>query len=102
MIQTSRFALCSLVLLTLPSLSAFAQEPPPADVSKNSGSVVATTPTPEPSAAMSQNAENAVVKVFSTLRRADPLRPWSKQAPAEATGSGVVIEGHRILTNAHV
>ncbi|WP_317202933.1 S1C family serine protease [Janthinobacterium sp.] len=46
--------------------------------------------------------EGAVVKVFSTLRRPDPYKPWSKAAPQEITGSGVVIEGRRILTNAHV
>jgi len=46
--------------------------------------------------------ENSVVKVFSTMRFPDPFKPWTKQAPAEATGSGVVIEGRRILTNAHV
>src|SRR5580692_7379481 len=46
--------------------------------------------------------ENSVVKVFSTMRFPDPFKPWSKQAPSEATGSGVVIEGKRILTNAHV
>lgn len=45
---------------------------------------------------------NAVVKVFATAREPDPFRPWTKQAPREATGSGVVIEGNRILTNAHV
>ena len=44
---------------------------------------------------------NAVVKVFSTMRYPDPYRPWSKQAPAEISASGVVIEGKRILTNAH-
>ena len=64
--------------------------------------MVAPNPTPEPSAAISHDAENAVVKVFATLRRPDPSKPWTKQAPAEVTGSGVVIEGHRILTNAHV
>ena len=47
------------------------------------------------------NVENAVVKVFSTMRYPDPSRPWTKQAPAEATASGVIIEGKRILTNAH-
>jgi S1-C subfamily serine protease len=46
--------------------------------------------------------ENSVVKVFSTMRYPDPFKPWSKQAPNEVTGSGVVIEGRRILTNAHV
>ena len=52
--------------------------------------------------ALSHEAENAVVKVFSTMRRPDIAKPWSKQAPVEATGSGVIIEGKRVLTNAHV
>jgi len=56
----------------------------------------------EPSAAIAHEAENAVVKVFATMRRPDVSRPWSKAPPIEATGSGVVIEGKRILTNAHV
>jgi S1-C subfamily serine protease len=46
--------------------------------------------------------ENSVVKVFSTMRYPDPFKPWAKQAPNEVSGSGVVIEGKRILTNAHV
>jgi len=46
--------------------------------------------------------ENSVVKVFSTLRGPDPYKPWSKAGPQEVTGTGVVIDGHRILTNAHV
>ncbi len=46
--------------------------------------------------------ENSVVKVFATLRYPDTFKPWSKQAPTEVTASGVVIEGRRILTNAHV
>jgi len=45
---------------------------------------------------------NSVVKVFSTIRYPDMAKPWTKQAPSEATGSGVIIEGKRILTNAHV
>lgn len=69
--------------------TAAAQAPPPATVS--------TAEVPSAPA-----IENAVVKVFSTLRRPDPYKPWSKAAPQEITGSGVVIEGKRILTNAHV
>jgi S1-C subfamily serine protease len=46
--------------------------------------------------------ENSVVKIFSTVRYPDPYKPWSKQSPEDFTGSGVVIEGKRILTNAHV
>src|SRR5271156_1904119 len=45
--------------------------------------------------------ENSVVKIFSTMRYPDPFKPWTKQAPSESTASGVVIEGKRILTNAH-
>lgn len=46
--------------------------------------------------------EASVVKVFSTVRMPDASKPWTKSEPSEATGSGVVIEGRRILTNAHV
>lgn len=46
--------------------------------------------------------ENTVVKVFSTIRYPDPYKPWTKQAPRETSGTGVIIEGKRILTNAHV
>jgi S1-C subfamily serine protease len=46
--------------------------------------------------------ENSVVKIFSTVRYPDPYRPWAKESPEDITGSGVVIEGKRILTNAHV
>ena len=45
---------------------------------------------------------NSVVKVFSTTRDPNPYEPWTKDSPSEVTGSGVVIEGKRILTCAHV
>jgi S1-C subfamily serine protease len=57
---------------------------------------------PSPAPAVAAAVSNSVVKVFSTVRRPDPLKPWSKSAPQEISGSGVVIEGKRILTNAHV
>lgn len=50
----------------------------------------------------SNNVEKSVVKVFTTARYPDMQRPWSRQPPAEVSGSGVVIKGKRILTNAHV
>jgi S1-C subfamily serine protease len=53
-------------------------------------------------AASGSSVENSVVKVFSSVRYPDFYRPWAKQQPAEATGSGVVVEGKRILSNAHV
>jgi S1-C subfamily serine protease len=45
---------------------------------------------------------NSVVKIFATLRYPDVSKPWTKQAPVEISGSGMVIEGKRILTNAHM
>lgn len=83
------------------SLLASAQEPLPA------GAAPMAAPVPVPaqvahSEPIPANLENSVVKVFSTLRRPDPFKPWGKAAPIEVTGSGVVIEGNRILTNAHV
>jgi S1-C subfamily serine protease len=55
-----------------------------------------------PDGEISRRVENAVVQVFATQVAPDPVRPWSKEAPREITGSGVVIEGRRILTNAHL
>jgi S1-C subfamily serine protease len=46
--------------------------------------------------------EDSVVKVFATMRHPDLTKPWTKQGPVDVTGSGVVIDGNRILTNAHV
>jgi len=62
----------------------------------------AAAPAAEPSPAIAHEAESAVVKVFSTIRRPDVTHPWTKSSPVEVSGSGVVIEGRRILTNAHV
>src|SRR3984893_5919407 len=53
-------------------------------------------------AARAPAVANSVVTVFATMRYPDPFKPWTKQAPSEVTASGVVIEGRRILTNAHV
>src|SRR5207302_9212411 len=49
----------------------------------------------------SATVENSVVKIFSTIRYPDLYKPWTKQAAAEVSGTGVVIEGKRILANAH-
>lgn len=56
----------------------------------------------QPSPPPSDTVENSVVKIFSTVRPPDFAKPWSKLSARESTGTGVVIEGKRILTNAHV
>ena len=62
-------------------------------------------PSASPAAAgdtSSSRVENSVVKVFSTMRYPDLGKPWTKLAPTDVTGTGIIIEGKRILTNAHV
>ena len=44
----------------------------------------------------------SVVKISASMRFPDMVRPWAKQSPREASGTGVVLDGKRILTNAHV
>jgi S1-C subfamily serine protease len=85
------FRYAAALLLATASLFAHAQAP-----AGGAAAPAAATP------AIAPNIENAVVKVFSTLRGPDPFKPWGKAAPLDVTGSGVVIEGKRILTNAHV
>jgi len=57
-------------------------------------------------AALGQSEDEAirqsVVKIFTTSRLPNLTQPWTRQAPSDATGSGVVIPGNMILTNAHV
>jgi S1-C subfamily serine protease len=53
-------------------------------------------------ASAADGVEHSVVKLIVTKRNPDLFRPWTKAPPDKAAGSGVVIEGNRILTNAHV
>jgi S1-C subfamily serine protease len=43
-----------------------------------------------------------VVRIHAVHHTPDVLRPWTKNSPQQVKGSGVVIDGKRILTNAHV
>ncbi|MFZ6644785.1 trypsin-like peptidase domain-containing protein [Undibacterium sp. TJN25] len=87
--QTADDGVATLPVPTVPPLT-----PAPA-----TSAPAAATPVTVPA---SPHLENAVVKIFSTIRAPDPFRPWNKATPVEVSGSGVVIEGNRILTNAHV
>jgi S1-C subfamily serine protease len=53
-------------------------------------------------AAFAAGVEASVVKLNVTKRDPDFMRPWTKASPSKVSGSGVVISGSRILTNAHV
>ena len=45
---------------------------------------------------------SSVVKIYATGQRFDYLLPWQTTNPRAGTGSGFVIKGKRLLTNAHV
>jgi S1-C subfamily serine protease len=49
-----------------------------------------------------EKIRDSVVKITATMRQPDLSRPWTKHSPNEASGTGVVIDGKRILTNAHM
>jgi S1-C subfamily serine protease len=49
-----------------------------------------------------KDIRQSVVRILATQRFPNLLKPWMKQNPREITGTGVVIEGQRILTNAHL
>jgi S1-C subfamily serine protease len=53
-------------------------------------------------AALHAAPEDSVVRVEATVRYPSTLRPWTTQQPVELSGTGTVIEGKRILTNAHL
>lgn len=44
----------------------------------------------------------SVVRILATQRYPNLLKPWMKDNPRESTGTGVVLDGQRILTNAHL
>ena len=55
-----------------------------------------------PAASVAELAGNSVVKIFVTSQGEDYRVPWQGSRPASGTGSGFIIHGRRILTNAHI
>jgi S1-C subfamily serine protease len=48
------------------------------------------------------DVQQSVVKIFASQSAPNMFMPWKITTPSDVTGSGVIIEGGRILTNAHV
>ncbi|QSH42534.1 serine protease [Lentisphaerota bacterium ZTH] len=46
--------------------------------------------------------KNSIVKIFSMCSNPNYYQPWQNYGQSSAVGSGFVIEGNRILTNAHI
>lgn len=49
-----------------------------------------------------QTIQNSIVKIMATHNHPDYRSPWQRKGINSVTGSGVIIGGKRILTNAHV
>ncbi|MBF0384550.1 MAG: trypsin-like peptidase domain-containing protein [Candidatus Omnitrophica bacterium] len=50
----------------------------------------------------SADITDSVIKVFATKNPMDYLKPWQSKGIGQAGGSGCIIEGNKIMTNAHV
>ena len=49
-----------------------------------------------------ESIETSVIKIYTTLAAPDYFTPWRLLTPRQSSGSGSVIQGNQILTNAHV
>jgi S1-C subfamily serine protease len=49
-----------------------------------------------------QQIESSIIKIYTTSAAPDYFTPWRLMNPSQSSGSGAVIAGNRILTNAHV
>ena len=54
------------------------------------------------SASPARDLQNSVVKIYVTMQRWSYSVPWQAEPAANMSGSGFVIRGKRIMTNAHV
>jgi S1-C subfamily serine protease len=54
------------------------------------------------SAAAATDVRDSMVKIYCVQNEPDYDNPWNMKGPETFSGSGCVIEGNRILTNAHV
>lgn len=52
--------------------------------------------------AQAASIRDSVVKIFVTSNRMDYYRPWQSRGSSGTSGSGCIISGNLILTNAHV
>lgn len=98
-------ATTSLALLVLAGHAASRDRPEEArgggDDRAESASRTATAPAAPP-AVVSASVEAGVVRVLVYANPPDFFSPWQKIGTQAASGSGVIIEGRRILTNAHL
>src|SRR5216117_2669793 len=81
-----------------------APPPPPAGPSRPTAPAQAVVPVPVPIAPPKPNGpvQKSLVRITATDVEPDYRAPWNSGAIGRGVGAGFVIDGQRILTNAHV
>ena len=65
--------------------------------------LIGATPGPTKDSKETTNGyRDAIVKVYTVVSQPDYYNPWRTLPPSHVSGSGAIIEGNKILTNAHV
>ncbi len=49
-----------------------------------------------------EDIKDAIVKIYTVVNTPDYWNPWGMRGTGSGTGSGAIIKGRKILTNAHV
>jgi S1-C subfamily serine protease len=49
-----------------------------------------------------EDVKDAIVKIYTIVNVPDYFTPWSMRGTGSGTGSGAIIKGRKVLTNAHV
>ena len=81
----------AIVVLLLASTPCRAQDEPPSP----------EPAAPEPVAVVLPKMEKSIVMIRSLSQAIDPVTPWKRRSMSQGVGTGFIIEGNRILTNAH-
>jgi S1-C subfamily serine protease len=55
-----------------------------------------------PAARADEDVKDAIVKIYTIVNVPDYFTPWSMRGTGSGTGSGAIIKGRKVLTNAHV
>lgn len=58
--------------------------------------------TATPASAQKTDVKKSLVKIFKVFKTPDYNQPWDSGKQETASGTGFIIEGNKILTNAHV
>ena len=89
-------------LLGLATLCLAAGAPKPAATPRTAAPPATPPPAPPPAAEEGDGIERSILRIVNASQRGDWYSPWQVTGVSGSAGSGFVINGGLILTNAHV